>query len=80
LTDSAAFYTQNGTGENERNILEENKLLPIITEGNIRKTKERGGKRFHGKYRVKKSQTEKKNILEKKVQYREKGKKVNQLF
>jgi hypothetical protein len=54
LTDSAAFYTQNGTEENKRNILEENKLLLRIAEGNTRKTKERGGKRFYGKYRVKK--------------------------
>jgi hypothetical protein len=39
LTDSAAFYTKNGTEENERNILEEKKLLPRTTEGNVRKTR-----------------------------------------
>jgi hypothetical protein len=74
LTDSAAFYTENGTEENERNILEEKKLLPRITEGNVRKTKGRGGKRFHEKYRVKKSQTEEKNILEKRSNTKKKGK------
>jgi len=36
--------------KNERNILKEKKLLPRITEGNIRKTKERGGKKFHGNF------------------------------
>ncbi len=75
MTDSAAFYTQNGTEENEINILEEKKLLlPRITEGNVRKTKKRDGKRFHGKYRVKKSQTEEKKILEKRFNTKKKEK------
>jgi hypothetical protein len=47
LTDSAAFYTENGTEENERNILEEKKLLLGITEG--KNDKGKGGKRFHRK-------------------------------
>jgi hypothetical protein len=72
LTDSAAFYTKNGTEENERNILEEKKLLLGITEG--KKDKGKGGKRFHRKYRVKKSQTEEKNILEKRFSTKKKGK------
>jgi hypothetical protein len=63
LTDSAAFYTKNGTEENERKILEEKKLLLRITED--KKDKGKGGKRFSRKYRVKKGQTEEKNILEK---------------
>jgi hypothetical protein len=81
LKGRAAFYAQNGKGGNERNILEEKKLLPRITEGNVRKTKGRGGKRFHEKYRVKKSQTEEKNILEKRFNTKKKGidKKVKEL-
>jgi hypothetical protein len=48
LTDSAAFYTKNGTEENERNILEEKKLLLRITEG--KKVKGKGGRDFIGSF------------------------------
>jgi hypothetical protein len=46
LKGRAAFYAQNGKGGNERNILEEKKLLPRITEGNVRKTKARAERDF----------------------------------
>jgi hypothetical protein len=48
--------------------------LQRAIEGNVRETKERSGKRFPGKYRVKKSQTEEKNILERRFISKKKGK------